>query len=213
MTADERTDYPTVTACVPQVSPWNISRAALGGVEDIGERARLGEAAGDELPEAVRREARDRIQAGLYVRQLRSQERRPPSGHAEELPRLSGFRIERKLGEGGLGVVYAAYDEKLNRRVVIKVLRRHADEQVRLRVLDEARHAAALSDPAVVTVFSVLDETDPPAIVMEFVEGYPLDRFAAQLGIAPMAGAEAAGLCRFPPRDAGTERIEFGLRT
>ena len=141
----------------------------------------------DQLPEAVRREARDRIQAGLYVRQLRGQERRPPSEREDEWPRLPGFRIERQLGQGGLGVVYTAHDEKLNRRVVIKVLRRHADAQVRRRVLDEARHTAALSDPAVVTVFSVLDEADPPAIVMEFVEGYPLDRFAAQLNFEQKA--------------------------
>ncbi|MCC6820054.1 MAG: serine/threonine protein kinase [Verrucomicrobia subdivision 3 bacterium] len=140
-----------------------------------------------QLPGAMRKEARERIKAGLHVRQLRGQERRPPSEHAEELPQLPGFRIERKLGQGGLGVVYAAHDEKLNRRVVIKVLRRHADEQVRRRVLDEARHTAALGDPAVVTVFSVLDETDPPAIVMEFVEGYPLDRFAAQLNFEQKA--------------------------
>jgi len=140
-----------------------------------------------QLSEAVRKEARERIKAGLHVRQMRGQERRPPSENAEALPQLPGFRIERKLGQGGLGVVYAAHDEKLNRRVVIKVLRRHADEQVRRRVLDEARHTAALSDPAVVTVFSVLDETDPPAIVMEFVEGYPLDRFAAQLNFEQKA--------------------------
>ena len=140
-----------------------------------------------QLPEAVRKEVRERIKAGLHVRQLRGQERRPPSEQAEELPQLPGFCIERKLGQGGLGVVYAAHDEKLNRRVVIKVLRHHADEQVRRRVLDEARHTAALSDPAVVTVFSVLDETDPPAIVMEFVEGYPLDRFAAQLNFEQKA--------------------------
>ena len=134
-----------------------------------------------QLPATVRSEARERIRAGLNVRKLRGQERRSPSEPEEELPRLPGFRIERKLGEGGLGVVYAAHDEKLNRRVVIKVLRRQADAQVRRRVLDEARHTAALGDPAVVTVFSVLDETDPPAIVMEFVEGYSLDRFSAQL--------------------------------
>lgn len=140
-----------------------------------------------QLPEVVRKEARERIQAGLHVRQLRGQERRPPSEQAEQLPQLPGFRLERKLGQGGLGVVYLAHDEKLNRRVVIKVLRRHADEQVRRRVLDEARHTAALSDPAVVTVFSVLDETEPPAIVMEFVEGYPLDRFAAQLNFEQQA--------------------------
>lgn len=140
-----------------------------------------------QLPEAVRGETRERIQAGLNVRQLRGQERRPVPEPEEALPRLPGFRIERKLGQGGLGVVYLAHDEKLNRRVVIKVLRRHADEQLRRRVLDEARHTAALSDPAVVTVFSVLDETDPPAIVMEFVEGYPLDRFAAQLNFEQKA--------------------------
>ncbi len=140
-----------------------------------------------QLPEAVRKEARERIEAGLHVRKLRGQERRPASEYAEELPRLPGFRIERKLGEGGLGVVYAAHDEKLNRRVVIKVLRHRADEQVRRRVLDEARHTAALGDPAVVTVFSVLDDTDPPAIVMEFVEGFPLDRFAAQLNFEQKA--------------------------
>ena len=141
----------------------------------------------NQLPEAVRREVRDRIQAGLYVRQLLGQEHRPPSEHEEALPRLPGFHIDRKLGEGGLGVVYAAHDEKLNRQVAIKVLRRHSDEQVRRRVLDEARLTAALNDPAVVTVFSVLDENDPPAIVMEFVEGYPLDRFAAQLNFEQKA--------------------------
>jgi len=134
-----------------------------------------------QLPEVVRPEVRERIQAGLNVRKLRDRERRPPSEAGDEPPHLPGFRIERKLGHGGLGVVYAAHDEKLDRRVAIKVLRRRADEQVRRRILDEARHTAALGDPAVVTVFSVLDEADPPAIVMEFVEGYPLDRFAAQL--------------------------------
>jgi hypothetical protein len=112
----------------------------------------------------------------------------PPSAEREELPpHLPGFRIERKLGEGSLGVVYAAHDEKLNRRVAVKVLRRRADEPVRRRVLDEARKAAALADPAVVTIFSVLDETDPPAIVMELVEGFPLDRFAAQLNFEQKA--------------------------
>src|SRR5258708_4268718 len=71
-----------------------------------------------QLPEALRSEARERIKAGLHVRRLRGQERRPPSEQEEELPRLPGFRIERKLGHGGLGVVYAAHYDKLNRRVV-----------------------------------------------------------------------------------------------
>ena len=96
-------------------------------------------------------------------------------------PRLSGYTIEHKIGEGGLGVVYAAHDEKLNRPVAIKVLRPSAGEPLRRRVLDEARKAAVLSDPAIVTIFSVLDDANPPAIVMERVEGFALDRFSAQL--------------------------------
>jgi serine/threonine protein kinase len=140
-----------------------------------------------QLPEPVRAETGERIQAGLRVRQLRERERHVPSEQTDEPPRLAGYRIERKLGQGGLGVVYAAHDEKLNRRVAIKVLRQRADAPVRRRVLDEARHTAALGDPAVVTVFSVLDDTDPPAIVMEFVEGFPIDRFAAQLNFEQKA--------------------------
>jgi serine/threonine protein kinase len=133
------------------------------------------------LPEAVRRETRERIEAGLRVRQLRPRTESPSAASEAPPPDLPGFRIERKLGEGSLGVVYAAHDEKLDRRVAIKVLRRREDEPVRRRVLDEARKAAALGDPAIVTIFSVLDETDPPAIVMEMVDGFPLDRFAAEL--------------------------------
>jgi serine/threonine-protein kinase len=139
------------------------------------------------LPEAIRKETRERIEAGLRVRQWHVAPG-PSSAEAEEtLPALPGFRLEHKLGKGSLGAVYAAHDEKLNRRVAIKVLRRRADKGIRRRVLDEARKAAALSDPAIVTIFSVLDETDPPAIVMELVEGFPLDRFAAELSFEQKA--------------------------
>jgi serine/threonine protein kinase len=138
------------------------------------------------LPEAIRQETRERIEAGLRVRHWRVRAE-PPSAREEPPPVLPGFRIERKLGDGSLGVVYAAHDEKLNRRVAVKVLRHRADEAVRRRVLDEARKAAALGDPAIVTIFSVLDEANPPAIVMELVEGFTLDRFAAELNFEQKA--------------------------
>jgi serine/threonine protein kinase len=139
------------------------------------------------LPEEIRREARERIEAGLCARRLHFQPQDAGAALEDPAPCLPGFRIERKLGEGALGVVYAAHDEKLNRRVAVKVLRSRAGEQVRRRVLDEARNAAALSNPAVVTIFSVLDESNPPAIVMELVEGFSLDRFAAQLNFEQKA--------------------------
>ena len=139
------------------------------------------------LPAEMRREVGERIEAGLRARQMPGQTQFPASRREEEKPQLPGFRIERKLGEGSLGVVYAAQDEKLGRRVALKVLRRDADQQIRRRVLEEARKAASLNDPATVTIFSVLDDTDPPAVVMEFVEGFPLDQFSAQLSFEQKA--------------------------
>src|SRR5947208_2211203 len=78
--------------------------------------------------------------------------------------------------------------DKTNRPAAIKVLRCRADEQLRLRILEEARRAAALNHPAIVTIFSVLDDANPPAIVMEWVEGFPLDRFSANLSFEQKAG-------------------------
>lgn len=159
----------------------------------------LKELAGGTLPKVSRmpeggpgggdgqREAWERIEAGLKVRALKGREA-GNEGEAEDgLPRFPGFRLENRLGGGGLGVVYAAFDEKLERRVAIKVLRSRTDAGVRRRVLDEARKAAALDDPAVVTIFSVLDEADTPAIVMEHVEGYAIDRFSDQLSFEQKA--------------------------
>jgi serine/threonine protein kinase len=132
---------------------------------------------------ALRREVESLLraheQAGGFLR--------AESDATARLPRLPGYRLEGQIGQGALGVVYAAHDEKLNRPVAIKVLRPQADAQVRRRILEEARRAAALADPAIVTIFSVLDETDPPAIVMERVEGFPLDRFAAELNFEQKA--------------------------
>jgi serine/threonine-protein kinase len=181
-----RVERKNISPPPPAASPWHttVLNAATCTKTFLQE---AGETAGERmmayiatLPEALRQEARERIEACLRVRQLRPRAESSVAHHAEPTPTLPGFRLERKLGEGSLGMVYAAHDEKLKRPVAVKILRR-TDEGVRRRLLDEARKAAALGDPAVVTIFSVLDEADPPAIVMELIEGFPLDRFAAQL--------------------------------
>lgn len=140
------------------------------------------------LPAAIRAEARERIEAGLRLRQLPPTPSPAQASAQTAAPALPGFRIDRLLGTGGLGAVFAAHDEKLNRRVAIKVLKRRGDPSIRRRLLDEARKAAALSDPAVVTIYSVLDEADPPAIIMEMVDGFPIDRIGQNLAMPQKAG-------------------------
>ncbi len=86
---------------------------------------------------------------------------------------LSHYRLEGKLGEGGMGEVYRAKDTKLDRTVAIKLLPLSAtrDPEARQRLLNEARSAASLSHPNIVTIYSVDEFEGRDFIVMEHVEG------------------------------------------
>jgi predicted Ser/Thr protein kinase len=90
--------------------------------------------------------------------------------------RLLHYRILGKLGEGGMGAVYEAEDTKLGRLVAIKrVAARDDDPGARLRLQREARAASALSHPNIVTIFAIEEADGVDFIVMERVEGEPLD--------------------------------------
>ena len=98
---------------------------------------------------------------------------------------LSGrFRLEAKCGAGGMSTVYKAFDETLERWVAIKML--HADmsddESQLERFRREARHAAKLSHPHVVTVIDFGEDEGRPYIVFEFVEGETLKERIRRLG-------------------------------
>ena len=96
-------------------------------------------------------------------------------------PLIAGFRTDRRLGAGGLGTVYEAWDEKLQCKVALKVLHAVPNATAGRQVLAEARKTVGLRHPAIVTVHAVMDEHEPPAIVMKLVEGFPLDQFANSL--------------------------------
>ena len=99
--------------------------------------------------------------------------------------RLSQYRIEQRLGAGGMGVVYRAYDERLQRTVGIKLLGEVTDTtpEERARLLQEARAASHLSHPHICTIYEVADTGSRAFIVMEFVEGRPLSEVIPHDGL------------------------------
>jgi serine/threonine-protein kinase len=92
--------------------------------------------------------------------------RDPAGDRSIEIP---GYRIERRLGEGGMGAVYLAEDIALGRRVAIKVVtdRIARDAESRARFLREARLLATVEHPNVVRVYTFGTAGERPYLAME----------------------------------------------
>ena len=157
----------------------------------------------------------------------------------EVLPRgatVGRYMVLEKLGEGGMGVVYAAYDPELNRRLALKLLHAGNDHVERsggqARLLREAQALARLSHPHVTAIYDVGTWKERVFIAMELVEGPSLREWLKQ-GPRPwrevvevfiaagrgLAAAHAAGLVHrdFKPdnvllgRDGRVRVLDFGL--
>jgi serine/threonine-protein kinase len=127
----------------------------------------------------------------------------PPHGDAfaQEFPALADalrgqFQVQRELGRGGMGVVYLARDERLDRLVALKVLPAAlaAQAPTRERFLREARTAARLAHPNIVPVYRADEAGGSAYFAMAFVDGESLAERVRDRG--PMAPADAVPILR-----------------
>jgi TolB-like protein len=145
---------------------------------------------------------------------------------------IGRYRVLGQLGEGGMGLVYDAWDDRLDRPVALKVMRPSLDDGVvRERFWREARAAGALSHPNVCHVYEIGEDDGHLFIAMERLEGQPLgDRLkrgplpaaeAVQVALGVLSGLEAVHARALLHRDLkpsnvfltphGVKLLDFGL--
>ncbi|MCC9602337.1 serine/threonine protein kinase [Stieleria sp. JC731] len=116
------------------------------------------------------------VKPDKYKRPTRMPVDLEPAQREDSIGRLGHYEILNIVGYGGMGVVARAFDEQLHRNVAIKVMseRLTTSERAQKRFLREARAAASVNHPNVVTIHAVAEKDGAPYLVMEFVEGQTL---------------------------------------
>ena len=114
------------------------------------------------------------------------------------------YRILRKLGSGGMANVYLAEDEDLGRRVAIKILneRYASDDAFTERFRREAKSAASLSHPNIVSIYDRGEAEGRPYIAMEVIEGRSLKELIVAHGALPVADRRSSTRSRSSRRFA-----------
>ncbi len=132
--------------------------------------------------------------------------------------RLGHLRIEALLGEGGMGEVYRAFDERLERAVAVKAIRdeRRWTSEARARFLREARILSKLDHPHICRIYDLVQSAESDYLLLEYVEGKTLRQamraglpHAAKLGIAEQVAEALAAAHRLEivHRDLKPENI------
>ena len=109
----------------------------------------------------------------------------PSAAEPEERVLAGRYRLLERIDEGGAGAVWHATDERLGRDVAVKILGPDADEAFRERFADEARRAASVQHPNVVTVYDEGRDGEDSFMVMEYVRGKTLRDVIADRGPLP----------------------------
>jgi WD40 repeat protein/predicted Ser/Thr protein kinase len=191
------------------------------------------------------RRVRANVKAQLFGGEPASEGHDPPtpSPAAEPAPvtsegeptRIGRYVVLKRIGEGGMGMVYAAFDNALDRKVAVKLLHPRgagAGADARNRLVREAQALARLSHPSVIHVYEVDTWQDQVYVVMEFVDGVTLSQWQRQEGRAwrevleayvaaarGLAAAHAAGIVHrdfkaanvLVRRDGAVRVVDFGL--
>ena len=156
----------------------------------------------------------------IELERLRASVRGRLFGDHEQGVRIGRYRLERCIGRGGMGVVWAARDDELDRTVAIKLLRPELSGRGIVRLDKEAKALARLSHPNVVSVFDVGTHDGSRFIAMEFVEGDTLRTWLATPRSVPevlaafigagrgLAAAHAVGLVH---RDFKPDNVLIGV--
>ncbi len=106
---------------------------------------------------------------------------------------IAGYRLEEKIGTGGMAIVYRARDERLQRQVALKLMApaRSADESFRLRFIRESRAAAAVDDPHIIPVYEAGEAAGVLYIAMRYVAGGDVQGLLKREGQLPAAQVAA----------------------
>ncbi len=98
--------------------------------------------------------------------------------------RVNQYEVLRKVGEGGMGIVYKAEDTVLGRKVALKIIKPELlkVEIHRKRFLQEARSAAALNHPVISSIYELFEYGDQVVLVMEWLEGKTLQQLVVEKG-------------------------------
>ena len=98
---------------------------------------------------------------------------------------IGRYDVMSPIGQGGMGSLFLAWDPKLERKIAIKLLR-DDDESLRERFAREARAAARLRHPNIVTIFDVGEHEGQPFIAMEYIQGHTLAEMIHRKTAMPM---------------------------
>ncbi len=103
--------------------------------------------------------------------------------------KIGRYQIEGLLGQGSMGVVFKAYDPVLERYAAIKIMNKgvEVDDELRARFFREARSAAKLNHPNIISIYDLGENRKRPFIAMEYVEGEDLRAIIKKRAFIPFS--------------------------